>query len=389
MHSYVGEYNYILALVAIIAPLSILGLRSVVTRELVNHPSDESKVMGTALVGRLSGVFITVLIYICLIFVIEIEHPFWLLVIAFAQMLSCFTIVDFWLQAKSQAKVAVVVRLSVLLLMSLGKLIIVWRDYGLAMLIYLYALEFLLVAVGYSIAYSKRGGDTRLECDVAYLKQLLGQSKWLVLSGMAAVIYLKVDVVMLRHLVDESEAGIYSVASQLSEVWYFIPTIVVTSFFPILLKAKKKDEAEYQRNLQKLNDFLLLIAVLIVCVVMIFAPMLIKLYGVAFSKAAIILKIHILAGIFIFMRALLSKWLIMEHLLKYSLVTQASGAILNIILNLFLIPKFQGVGAAYATLVSYAAASYFALFLSKDTRPMAYVMTRSFYFPLRWLHSKR
>jgi Na+-driven multidrug efflux pump len=89
------------------------------------------------------------------------------------------------------------------------------------------------------------------------------------------------------------------------------------------------------------------------------------------------------------MRALLSKWLIMEHLLKYSLVTQASGAILNIILNLFLIPKFQGVGAAYATLVSYAAASYFALFLSKDTRPMAYVMTRSFYFPLRWLHSKR
>jgi Na+-driven multidrug efflux pump len=64
------------------------------------------------------------------------------------------------------------------------------------------------------------------------------------------------------------------------------------------------------------------------------------------------------------MRALLSKWLIIEHLLKYSLVTQASGAILNVLLNFLLIPAYHGVGAAFATLISYAAASYFALFLS-------------------------
>jgi Na+-driven multidrug efflux pump len=50
-----------------------------------------------------------------------------------------------------------------------------------------------------------------------------------------------------------------------------------------------------------------------------------------------------------------------------------------------LIPVYQGVGAAYATLISYAVASYFALFLSKETRPMAKIMTRSIFFPLRWL----
>lgn len=380
-----GEYSYILAIVALVAPLSVMGLSGLVSRELISHPDNEASIMGTVLVGRLVGVFLTVVIIASLIFIIDFREPRWIVVIAIAQILSFCSVVDYWLQAKLLARMSVIVRLSVLFIMSSGKLLIVCKDLGLSTLVYLYALEFFLTAVGYCLAYIKKGGNVKLNYDGVYFRELLGQSKWLIFSGVAAVIYLKIDIVMLKHLVSESEVGIYSVASRISEIWYFIPTIIVTSFFPKLLEARKKSLKSYYEQLQKLNDYLLLFAIIIVFTVVLTASSLIHiLYGQVYSSAAPIVQVHIFAGIFIFMRALLSKWLIMEHLLKYSLVTQASGAILNIILNFLFIPKYQGIGAAYSTLISYAVASYFALFLSKDTRPMAMVMTRSLFFPLRW-----
>nr|WP_279538452.1 polysaccharide biosynthesis C-terminal domain-containing protein [Pseudomaricurvus alcaniphilus] len=90
-----------------------------------------------------------------------------------------------------------------------------------------------------------------------------------------------------------------------------------------------------------------------------------------------VLAVHIWAGVFVFMRALLSKWLIAEKLLFYSFVTQGVGALANVLLNLVLIPDYGVVGSAFATLLSYAGASYFSLFLSRKTMPMARIMTCS------------
>jgi PST family polysaccharide transporter len=380
-----GEYNYILAIVALVTPLSVMGLSGLVSRELINNPDKEQAVMGASIVGRLLGVLMSTIILIIAAFTLEVTNHYWIIIIAVAQTLSFCSVIDFWLQAKLHAKMSVAVRVTVLITVSIGKLVIVWKDLGLSLLVYLYAFEFMLQAIGYLIVYVYKGGSVRLAYSKTYLYELLSQSKWLILSGVAAVIYLKIDIVMLKHLVNESEVGIYSVASRISETWYFIPTIIVTSFFPSLLEARKKGRDLYVRRMQKLNDILLLLSTVIVIIILVLAEFLITLlYGQEYSAATPILQIHIFAGIFIFMRALLSKWLIIEHLLKYSLVTQASGAILNVLLNFLLIPAYHGVGAAFATLISYAAASYFALFLSKDTRPMASIMTYSLFFPLRW-----
>jgi len=73
----------------------------------------------------------------------------------------------------------------------------------------------------------------------------------------------------------------------------------------------------------------------------------------------------------------------MEDLLILSLYTQGFGGILNIILNLFFIPEYGVVGAAIATVLSYAGASYFALFLMDSSRGQAKMMTLSLLLPIR------
>jgi Na+-driven multidrug efflux pump len=79
----------------------------------------------------------------------------------------------------------------------------------------------------------------------------------------------------------------------------------------------------------------------------------------------------------------LSKSIITEGYLKFSLVRHLLGAALNIALNLYLIPSMGGIGAAWATLISYAAASYFACWLHPKARVVMRQMTRSLLFPLR------
>jgi Na+-driven multidrug efflux pump len=88
--------------------------------------------------------------------------------------------------------------------------------------------------------------------------------------------------------------------------------------------------------------------------------------------------------VFIFMRAGLSRWILIENALYFSLLTQGLGALSNVILNYFLIPVYGGQGAAWATLVSYAVASFFAVFLYPRTRPVFWLMLRALFAPVRY-----
>jgi PST family polysaccharide transporter len=80
----------------------------------------------------------------------------------------------------------------------------------------------------------------------------------------------------------------------------------------------------------------------------------------------------------------LSRWLLAEDLLRFSLVTHAAGALVNVALNLVLIPRHGAFGAAWATVISYASAGWLALFLSARTRPLGWMMARALLLPLRW-----
>ncbi|HBR2916030.1 TPA: oligosaccharide flippase family protein, partial [Klebsiella pneumoniae] len=211
-------------------------------------------------------------------------------------------------------------------------------------------------------------------------KTLMSKSWWLILSGVAEVLYLKIDQIMLGMINGYSTVATYAVAARLSEAWYFFPTIITASFFPLLILAKKESEEKYKHTLLDLSRKLFFCALIISIFITIIAHTAINiLYGEAYAESATILIIHIWASLFVFMRAVLSKWLVIENMLPFSLVTHISGAIVNIILNLILIPKMGGIGSAIATVISYSISSYFSLFIFKRTRVMGWIMTKAIF----------
>ena len=232
----------------------------------------------------------------------------------------------------------------------------------------------------------KQGVFSLTKLDWCNGSSLLKQSKWMILSGIASIIYLKIDQVMLTEMVSASENGVYAVASRISEVWYFFSIALVASFFPTLLKTKNDDFSKYKAQLQRLSDILFTSAIVIAITLTFLSDWLIVfLFGAEYIAAGQILSLHIWAGVFVFMRALLSKWLLAEDLIIFSLVTHGVGAIINVLLNYWLIPLLQGEGAAIATVISYAFASYIVLFFHRSTWPMAKIMTKSLLLPIRFL----
>ncbi len=96
----------------------------------------------------------------------------------------------------------------------------------------------------------------------------------------------------------------------------------------------------YQARLQQLFNILFLIALTVAIIVSLGGELLISVFfGAQYSASSSILVVHIWAAVFIFMRALFSRWTLIEDALVFSLLTQGFGAVVNIVLNYFWINK--------------------------------------------------
>jgi O-antigen/teichoic acid export membrane protein len=103
------------------------------------------------------------------------------------------------------------------------------------------------------------------------------------------------------------------------------------------------------------------------------------LYGAQYNQAGSVLMIHIWAGVFVFLGVASSNWFLVENLKMLSLQKAFYGMITNIILNLILIPKYGIQGAAFATLVSQATATYITDFFQIKTRKIFYMKSKTIF----------
>ncbi|MDN3389218.1 MULTISPECIES: flippase [unclassified Pseudoalteromonas] len=387
-----GKFNYLLSVILILMPFSALGLNAIIVRELVNSKKESNVIVGTALILRVAGGIISTLLVVALIQLLDVELLIpeqWIVLGAIGSSFSSLYIVDFYFQSIVKSKYVVQVRVVVLIVSSFAKLVGVY--YNVKLEYFLWVIVFEPIITGgllclYFIWFKK--WSFKLKFEFSYAKELLSQSKWLILSGVMSIVCLKIDQIMIGEMLNGEELGIYSVAVRLSEVWYFFPTAIVASFFPKLLNSRS-DSILYEKNLQQLCDYLFWLGITLALVITMLSSLIIKvLYGDNYTASSEILNIHIWSGVFIFIRALLSKWLIAEGLLSFSLVSHGAAAVMNILLNYFLIPSFGITGAAWATLISYAISGYLILWFHCKTRPMAEIMTKTTTFPYRVLKKK-
>jgi polysaccharide transporter, PST family len=368
-----GLFNYTIAFVALFNPFATLGLDNVVIRNLVRNSSNKEQVLGTTLwlksIGGVSSAFLA----IGSIFVFHYNESLtiWLVaILSTAGIFQAFDTIDFWFQSQVQSKYTVVAKNTAFIIVTLVKVALIKMQAPLIAFAWMTFAEIGLGAMGLAITYKIKGYSLRLwRWSFPVAKALLKDSWPLILSGVTIMIYMKIDQIMLGQMIGNNAVGIYSAASRISEVWYFIPTAIVSSVSPTIFAAKQTNEALYYQRLKQLLRLMALISVAIALPMSFLSESIIMLlFGDGYAASGPILAIHIWASFFVFMGMATSPWFITENLTHLSLGRTFIGAIINVLLNLLLIPRYGGIGAATATVISQAFASFFSNAFHGKTR---------------------
>jgi O-antigen/teichoic acid export membrane protein len=382
-----GIFSYALAFVSLFQGIAKLGLDGIVIRDIVKEQEKTNIYLGTAFWLKLiAGIFTFFLILIISWFTADNLQTFLFInIIAAGIIFQSFEVIDFYYQATVQAKYISIRKIIQLILSSWIKIYLVLIKADLIWFVWVTLFDAVSMAIFSWLIYKKQKQPEFLKYfDKNLAKKLVKDSFPLLLSSIAIMIYMRIDQVMIKNMLGDREVGLYSAAVKLVEMWYFIPMIVTSSLFPAIVNAKKVSEELYYQRLNQLFAFLIYISLLISLFTVFYSKDIIKfLYSEKYLESSAVLSISIWATIFVYIGVATSKWLITENLQKLSFYRTMYGAIINIILNIILIPIMQTEGAALATVISQAIAAYFSLFWNKKTILLAKYVTFSPFYIFR------
>ncbi len=390
-----GSLTYAIAMVTLLGFLPELGLDSVLRRELLKAPDRTTALLGSALLLRLGA---GTLAYAGLVALVAFgfggssEERRLLLIVGLILFQPAAYLNELWLQVQLQAKRGTIVQLGALTVSAGLRLWLVSSGASVPAFAWVIIGELVLCTIGYH--WAARGLGLRWPvrtANWATMRWLLTEAWPLMFANLAVIIYLRIDEVMLRHLADAQAVGVYAAAVKLSELCYFLPTALASSVLPALLRAREQAPAVYAARQQQYYDLSAGVAYLLSVPVALAAPWIVRLaYGPEFAEAAAILSVHIWASVFVFLGVARGQWLVNEGLQKFYLAATLGGAVANVILNCLMIPRWGGLGAAYATVISYALAGWLASYCHPAVRVAARAQTLALLIPLRaWSYLRR
>lgn len=365
--------------------IATLGLDQFIVKELHAFPENRDKILGTSFWMKvLAGVLCMPLIWIAYQIYPAKGTPYsYVLIFSTIGIIQAFTVIDSYFQSQVQSKYIMQVQIAGNLVSAAIKVTLIITKMPLVWFVYAYAFDFLLISIGYYFTYQRKTRNIfNWSYNSALAKKLLAYSWPLIISGIMVALYMKIDQIMLQNMKGVKEAGAYATVASLSEAWNFVPSVIVTSLFPAILNARRDDPARYNKRIQNLYDLMVYLSVPVAIVITFASPLIYKLYKPEYAYAAPVLSVHIWSGVFVFLGAASSQYLIAENFNTLTFIRTGFGAIINIGLNLVLIPKMGMMGAAIATLAAYAGSAFFILAIPKVNKQGLMMLRSLFLFSL-------
>lgn len=370
-----GLFSFATAFVGLFGAIAGLGLQSIVVRDLVRDPTYKEETLGTAALLQLVGGLLAYSLILGIIFWLRPDDTLAKLLVAILGSMMLYKFSDvalYWFESQVQSKYIVWVQNGCFLVFAGIKIGLIVSNTPLLAFAWATAAEALLVAVLVLTMLNWRGLKLQqLRYSIQRAKTLLVDSWPLLLSGIAIALYMKIDQIMLGQMLGDDAVGIYSAAVRISEVWYFIPMMIVASVFPAILEAKKRSEVEYLQRLQRLYDLMVWLSLAIALpMTFLSTPIILALFGPDYVESGPVLAIHIWASVFVFLGVASSQWFIAENRQILSFQRTLLGVAVNIVLNFLLIPMCGAIGAAVATFFSYGVAAFLSDAIQKETKKM-------------------
>lgn len=379
-----GLLNFATAFVGLFGGLAGLGLQGIVVRDLVREHSAKEEILGSAAALQFVGGLSSYGLILAIIYWLRPEDALAKTIVAILGSVMLFKsseVVVYWFESQVLSKFIVWVQNGAFLVFAAIKVFLILENAPLVAFALATVAEALLVAVlTLMIMFGLRSlRIQKIRISMLRIKELMAESWPLLLSGIAVMIYMKIDQIMLGQMIGDEAVGIYSAAVRISEIWYFMPIAIIVSVFPSILESKKGSEKHYYWKFQRLFDIMVWLSISVALPMsFLSAEVVALLFGHTYKDAGSVLSIHIWASVFVFLGVASGKWFIAERRQFLYMQRSIFGAVANIILNLLLIPKFGVHGAAWSTVASYALAAMLSDVMQGSTRRIFLMKLSSF-----------
>lgn len=182
------------------------------------------------------------------------------------------------------------------------------------------------------------------------IADVLKEAYPLAMVGVLWVVYYRIDTIMLAGFTSMSEVGLYNGAYKMMEGLVLLPAVIMMAAFPRLSQYGVEKGAAFHSFFRKLFLLLLFLAFLITCTMYYLAgPVFDLVLGEEYARSIGIFKVLLVAIIAIYIGNLVTQAMIALDAQKVYMYVALVGAIVNICLNFFLIPRYGAIGAAWAT----------------------------------------
>ncbi|CAI0745088.1 flippase [Serratia entomophila] len=350
-----GAINYLLATVAVLVPLAQLGADSIIFNRIARRRASGIRLMMASMRIRRRLFLLAALPLLVwqLLFRDTTEVVMLVLMLASAYF-SVQDVYKIYYDATLKSKRNTIINNAVLILSILLRLGLVHAELSLAW----FAVPYIVSsAIPYLVRRWMFRRENRAQIAAprrlikSYEKYLFSVGLPLAVSSLSIVIYTRIDQLMLGNMLGTQAVGWYSAATTLAQGWVFVPMAMITSLMPGIAGSRQPEEQAYRIRL--LNLIVLMISLPVLLFFVWFAqPVIELLYGAEFQPSAAILAVCTLTAMFGALGTVSYRSMVLFSGYRFIALKMPIVAVINVVLNILLIPRYGLMGAAISTLFS-------------------------------------
>lgn len=371
-----GTLALAIAVVTVLLPLGGLGTDNFVIQRLAEHgPTSErsQELLRAATSVRTMGAVITLAAALGFAAVRSPTEAIAIVLVAPALLSGPFEAGWGWVLASGHVGTLVGVRLGISVVAAAARLTVIAVDGGVPALAAVTGLEILSLAVASMLVARQQGA--RFATRPSSRRAMLRESLPILASGIFFLLMLRVDLFLVDLVLGTEATGQYAAVIRFAEATYLVASVAVAASAPRIIAAHPAGSTAYLAAYRRLLRQLLVIATGSAIVLALVAQPLVRiLLGEAYLPAAPVLAVSALAAIPVYLGTARDRLAIDLAITRTSVVNTAAGAVLNVGLNLLLLPHVGLIGAAISTVVSYTAIITVIPALDRRQRPVNRVL---------------
>lgn len=352
-----GILSIALAFTGIFGILSDLGLSTLTTREIARDKSKSNKYLFNTGLIKLVLACLTVIVVVFVVNLVDYSPDIKniIYIITFSVILGSFSGIFYSLfQAYEKVEYQSIGQIIYSILILSGVLLAIYYRAGVYGVSLVYLFTSIIILIYSMFIFIWKFFMPRVEIDFSFWKPTLKEALPFGITSFTGSIYIYVDSVILSILQSTEVVGWYNAAYKLLFILVFIPGAVNVAIFPVMSRLHSSSD---QNNLRYIYEryfkYMLILGIPIGFGTTILANKIILLiFGPQYSNSALVLQILIWTIVFTFAGAAFIK--LFESINRQLTITKITGIcmVINIFLNLILIPKFSYIGASFSTVIT-------------------------------------